>query len=83
MYKRQALKIACDLVDEGHKPPAEAVAMIDPRNLDTLLHPQFAAAALKAATPLGKGLGDVYKRQQSVLAYHCQPETTLCLSLFP
>ena len=52
-----ALKIACDLVDEGHKTPAEAVAMIDPRNLDTLLHPQFDAAALKAATPLGKGLG--------------------------
>ena len=52
-----ALKIACDLVDEGHKTPAEAVAMIDPRNLDTLLHSQFDAAALKAATPLGKGLG--------------------------
>ena len=52
-----ALKIAWDLVDEGHKTPAEAVAMIDPRNLDTLLHPQFDAAALKAATPLGKGLG--------------------------
>ena len=52
-----ALKIACDLVDEGHKTPAEAVAMIDPRNLDTLLHPQFDAAALKAATPMGKGLG--------------------------
>ena len=52
-----ALKIACDLVDEGHKTPAEAVAMIDPRNLDTLLHPQFDAAALKAAIPLGKGLG--------------------------
>ena len=52
-----ALKIACELVDEGHKTPAEAVAMIDPRNLDTLLHPQFDAAALKAATPLGKGLG--------------------------
>ena len=52
-----ALKIACDLVDEGHKTPAEAVAMIDPRNLDTLLHPQFDAAALKDATPLGKGLG--------------------------
>ena len=52
-----ALKIACDLVDEGHKTPAEAVAMIDPRNLDTLLHPQSDAAALKAATPLGKGLG--------------------------
>ena len=52
-----ALKIACDLVYEGHKTPAEAVAMIDPRNLDTLLHPQFDAAALKAATPLGKGLG--------------------------
>ncbi len=52
-----ALQIACDLVDEGHKTEAEAVAMIDPRNLDTLLHPQFDAAALKAATPLGKGLG--------------------------
>ncbi len=52
-----ALKIACDLVDEKHKTPEEAVAMIDPRNLDTLLHPQFDAAALKAATPLGKGLG--------------------------
>ena len=52
-----AFKIACDLVDEGHKTPEEAVAMIDPRNLDTLLHPQFDAAALKAATPLGKGLG--------------------------
>ena len=52
-----ALKIACDLVDEGHKTPEEAVAMIDPRNLDTLLHPQFDAAALKDATPLGKGLG--------------------------
>ena len=52
-----ALKIACDLVDEGHKTEAEAVAMIDPRNLDTLLHPQFDADALKAAKPLGKGLG--------------------------
>ena len=52
-----ALKIACDLVDEGHKTEAEAVAMIDPRNLDTLLHPQFDAAALKAAPPMGKGLG--------------------------
>ena len=52
-----ALKIACDLVDEGHKTEAEAVAMIDPRNLDTLLHPQFDAAALKAATSAGKGLG--------------------------
>ncbi|MCM1056300.1 MAG: pyruvate, phosphate dikinase [Firmicutes bacterium] len=52
-----ALKIACDLVDEGHKTEAEAVSMIDPRNLDTLLHPQFDAAALKAASPLGKGLG--------------------------
>ena len=52
-----ALKIACDLVDEGHKTEEEAVAMIDPRNLDTLLHPQFDAAALKVATPLGKGLG--------------------------
>ena len=52
-----ALQIACDLVDEGHKTEAEAVAMIDPRNLDTLLHPQFDAASLKAATPIGKGLG--------------------------
>ena len=52
-----ALKIACDLVDEGHKTEAEAVATIDPRNLDTLLHPQFDAAALKAAAPIGKGLG--------------------------
>ncbi len=52
-----ALKIACDLVDEGHKTEEEAVLMIDPRNLDTLLHPQFDVAALKAATPLGKGLG--------------------------
>ena len=52
-----ALKIACDLVDEGHKTEEEAVAMIDPRNLDTLLHPQFDVAALKAATPIGKGLG--------------------------
>ncbi|MBR6633443.1 MAG: pyruvate, phosphate dikinase, partial [Clostridia bacterium] len=52
-----ALKIACDLVDEGHKTEAQAVAMIDPRNLDTLLHPQFDAKALKAATPIGKGLG--------------------------
>ena len=52
-----ALKIACDLVDEGHKTQEEAVAMIDPRNLDTLLHPQFDAAALKKATPIGKGLG--------------------------
>ena len=52
-----ALQIACDLVDEGHKTEAEAVAMIDPRNLDTLLHPQFDAAELKAATPIGKGLG--------------------------
>ena len=52
-----ALKIACDLVDEGMKTEQEAVLMIDPRNLDTLLHPQFDAKALKAATPLGKGLG--------------------------
>ena len=52
-----ALKIACDLVDEGMKTPEEAVLMIDPRNLDTLLHPQFDAKALKAATPVGKGLG--------------------------
>ena len=52
-----ALKIACDLVDEGMIDEKKAVAMIDPRNLDTLLHPQFDAAALKAATPMGKGLG--------------------------
>ena len=52
-----ALKIACDLVDEGMIDEKQAVAMIDPRNLDTLLHPTFDAAALKAATPLGKGLG--------------------------
>ena len=52
-----ALKIACDLVDEGMRTEEEAVAMIDPRNLDTLLHPQFDAAALKSATPAGKGLG--------------------------
>ncbi len=52
-----ALKIACDLVDEGMRSEEEAVAMIEPRNLDTLLHPQFDAEALKAATPAGKGLG--------------------------
>ena len=52
-----ALKIACDLIDEGMKTEQEAVLMIDPRNLDTLLHPQFDAKALKAATPMGKGLG--------------------------
>ncbi len=52
-----ALKIACDLVDEGMKTEEEAVAMIDPRNLDTLLHPQFDTAVLKKATPIGKGLG--------------------------
>ena len=52
-----ALQIACDLVDEGMRSEEEAVAMIDPRNLDTLLHPQFDVAALKAATPIGKGLG--------------------------
>ncbi len=52
-----ALQIACDLVDEGMRTPEEAVAMIDPRNLDTLLHPQFDAEAIKAATPAGKGLG--------------------------
>ena len=54
---KAALKIACDLVDEGMRTEEEAVAMIDPRNLDTLLHPQFDAAALKAATPMGKALG--------------------------
>ncbi|MCD8370146.1 MAG: pyruvate, phosphate dikinase [Clostridiales bacterium] len=53
---KAALKIACDLVDEGMIDEKKAVAMIDPRNLDTLLHPQFDAAALKAATPLGQGL---------------------------
>ena len=52
-----ALKIACDLVDEGMRSEKEAVAMIDPRNLDTLLHPQFDKDALKAAVPMGKGLG--------------------------
>ena len=52
-----ALKIACDLVDEGMRTEEEAVLMIDPRNLDTLLHPQFDTKALKAATPMGKGLG--------------------------
>ena len=52
-----ALQIAVDLVAEGHKTEAEAVLMIDPRNLDTLLHPQFDAKALKAANPVGKGLG--------------------------
>ena len=54
---KAALKIACDLVDEGMIDKKQAVAMIDPRNLDTLLHPQFDAKALKAATPAGKGLG--------------------------
>ena len=54
---KAALKIACDLVDEGMIDSKQAVAMIDPRNLDTLLHPQFDAKALKAATPAGKGLG--------------------------
>ncbi len=52
-----ALQIACDLVDEGMKTEEEAVLMIDPRNLDTLLHPQFDAKALKAAAPIGRGLG--------------------------
>lgn len=52
-----ALKIACDLVDEGMRTEEEAVSMIDPRNLDTLLHPQFDTAALKKATPIGRGLG--------------------------
>ena len=54
---KAALKIACDLVKEGMRTEQEAVAMIDPRNLDTLLHPQFAPKALKAATPIGRGLG--------------------------
>ncbi len=54
---KAALKIACDLVDEGMRTEEEAVLMIDPRNLDTLLHPQFDTDALKAATPIGKGLG--------------------------
>ena len=52
-----ALKIACDLVDEGMRTEEEAVLMIDPRNLDTLLHPQFDVGVLKSATPIGKGLG--------------------------
>ncbi len=52
-----ALKIACDLVDEGMRTEEEAVLMIDPRNLDTLLHPQFDANELKSATPIGAGLG--------------------------
>ncbi|MDD6878694.1 MAG: pyruvate, phosphate dikinase [bacterium] len=52
-----ALKIACDLVDEGMRTEEEAVAMIDPRNLDTLLHPQFDVDVLKKSTPVGKGLG--------------------------
>lgn len=52
-----AMKIACDLVDEGMRTPEEAVVMIEPRNLDTLLHPQFDPAALKAAHAIGKGLG--------------------------
>ena len=52
-----ALKIACDLVDEGMRTEEEAVAMIDPRNLDTLLHPQFDSKALKEAAPIGKALG--------------------------
>ena len=52
-----ALKIACDLVDEGMRTEEEAVAMIDPRNLDTLLHPQFDPKAIKESTPIGKGLG--------------------------
>ena len=54
---KAALKIACDLVDEGMITEEKAVAMIDPRNLDTLLHPQFDTAALKAAVPVGRGLG--------------------------
>ena len=53
---KAALKIACDLVDEGMRTEEEAVLMIDPRNLDTLLHPQFDTVALKKATPMGKGL---------------------------
>ncbi|MEI3184130.1 MAG: hypothetical protein V8S98_12985 [Lachnospiraceae bacterium] len=52
-----ALKIACDLVNEGMRAPEEAVAMIDPRNLDSLLHPTFDQKALKAATPIAKALG--------------------------
>ena len=54
---KAALKIACDLVDEGMRTPEEAVAMIEPRNLDALLHPTFDTAALKAATPIAKALG--------------------------
>ena len=52
-----ALKIACDMVDEGMKSEQEAVLMIDPRNLDTLLHPQFDEKAIKCIVPIGKGLG--------------------------
>ena len=54
---KAALKIACDLVDEGMRTEEEAVLMIDPRNLDTLLHPQFDVDVLKKSTPIGKGLG--------------------------
>ena len=54
---KAALKIACDLIDEGMIDEKKAVCMIDPRNLDTLLHPQFDNDALKAATPIGRGLG--------------------------
>ena len=53
---KAALKIACDLVDEGMRTEEEAVLMIDPRNLDTLLHPQFDAVAIKKAKPIGRGL---------------------------
>jgi phosphoenolpyruvate synthase/pyruvate phosphate dikinase len=53
---KAALKIACDLVDEGMRTEEEAVLMIDPRNLDTLLHPQFDTVALKKAQPIGRGL---------------------------
>ena len=60
--RRPLSRSPCDLVDEGMITEEEAVAMIDPRNLDTLLHPQFDAAALKAATPMGKGLGCIPRR---------------------
>ena len=56
-HRQAALKIACDLIDEGMIDEKKAVCMIDPRNLDTLLHPQFDNDALKAATPIGRGLG--------------------------
>ena len=66
-----ALKIACDLVDEGMISEQQAVAMIDPRNLDTLLHPQFDVAALKAATPVGKALPAPPRRRLRQDRLHC------------